>query len=73
MLGWFLLIAKWISYMFTYVPCFFLFPLHLGSLVAELIKNLLAMQETQVQSLGWENPLEKETATHSSIRAWEIS
>ena len=30
------------------------------------------MQETQVQSLGWEDPLEKETATHSSIFAWEI-
>ena len=32
----------------------------------------LLMQETQVQSLGWENPLEKEMATHSSILAWEI-
>ena len=31
------------------------------------------MQETQVQSLGWEDPLEKEMATHSSILAWEIS
>ena len=31
------------------------------------------MQEIQVQSLGWKNPLEKETATHSSILAWEIS
>ena len=30
------------------------------------------LQETQVQSLGWENPLEKEMATHSSILAWEI-
>jgi len=30
------------------------------------------MAETQIQSLGWENPLEKETATHSSILAWEI-
>ena len=35
-------------------------------------KNLPAMQETQVQSLGWEDPLEKEMATHSSILAWEI-
>ena len=34
-------------------------------------KNLPAMQETQVQSLGWEDPLEKEMATHSSILAWE--
>ena len=37
-----------------------------------MIKNLLAIQETQVQSLGWEDPLEKEMATHSSILAWEI-
>ena len=40
--------------------------------VAETIKNLPAMQETQVQSLGWEDPLEKEMATHSSILAWRI-
>ena len=36
-------------------------------------KNLPAMQETQVRSLGWEDPLEKETATHSSSLAWEIA
>ena len=36
------------------------------------VKNLPAMQEMQVQSLGWEDPLEKEMATHSSIFAWEI-
>ena len=42
------------------------------SLVAQMIKNLPAMQETWVLSLGWENPLEKEMATHSSILAWEI-
>ena len=42
------------------------------SLVAQLIKNLPAKQETQVQSLGWEDPLEKDMATHSSIPAWEI-
>ena len=35
-------------------------------------KNLLAMQETGIQSLGWEDPLEKEMTTHSSILAWEI-
>ena len=35
-------------------------------------KNLPAMQETRVQSLGWEDPLEKETATHSSILVWRI-
>ena len=42
------------------------------SLVAQLVKNLPAMQETWVQSLGWEDPLEKGTATHSSILAWTI-
>ena len=42
------------------------------SLVAQLIKNLPAVQETQIQSLGWEDPLEKEMATHSSILAWKI-
>ena len=40
-----------------------------ASLVAWMVKNLPAMQETQVQSLGQENPLEKEMATHSSIHA----
>ena len=43
-----------------------------ASLGAQLVKNLLAMQETQVQSLGWEDPLEEEMATHSSILAWRI-
>ena len=42
------------------------------SLVAEMVKNLPAMQETRVQSLGWEDPLEKGMATHSSILAWRI-
>ena len=41
-------------------------------LVAEMAKNLPAMWETQVQSLGWEDPLEKGMATHSSILAWRI-
>ena len=43
-----------------------------ASLVAQLVKNLPAVQETRVQSLGWEDPLEKETATYSSILAWKI-
>ena len=42
------------------------------SLVAQLVKNPPAMQETRVQSLGWEDPLEKEMATHSSTPAWKI-
>ena len=40
--------------------------------MAQTLKNLPAMQETQVQSLGWEDPLEKGIATHSSILAWRI-
>ena len=43
------------------------------SLVSQLVKNLPAMQETWVQSLGWEDPLEKEKATHFNILAWRIS
>ena len=43
-----------------------------ASLVAQLVKNLPAMQETWVQSLGWEDPLEKNMAAHSSIPAWRI-
>ena len=43
-----------------------------ASLVAQLIKNPLAMREAWVQSLGWEDPLEKGKATHSSILAWRI-
>ena len=43
-----------------------------ASLVTQSVKNLPAMQEMQVQSLGWEDPLEKEMATHSSILAWKI-
>ena len=43
-----------------------------SSLVAQRVKRLPAMQETQVQSLGWEAPLEKEMTTHSSILTWRI-
>ena len=43
-----------------------------SSLVAQRVKRLPAMQETQVQSLSWEAPLEKEMATHSSILTWRI-
>ena len=43
-----------------------------SSLVAQMVKHLPTMRETWVQSLGWENLLEKEMATHSSILAWKI-
>ena len=42
------------------------------SRVAQMVKRLPIMQETQVQSLAWEDPLEKEMATHSSAVAWKI-
>ena len=43
-----------------------------ASLVAQTVKNLPAMSETQVQSLGWEDPLEKEMASHCNILVWRI-
>ena len=49
------------------LPCFFW-----ASLVAQMVKSLLAMQKTQVRSLGQEDPLEKGMATHSSILVWRI-
>ena len=51
-----------------YVPSL----LRMASLVAQRVKGLPAMQETWVRSLGREDPLEKEMATHSIILAWEI-
>ena len=44
----------------------------MGKIVAQTVKDPPAMRETQVRSLGWEDPLEKETATHSSNLAWKI-
>ena len=43
-----------------------------GSLVAQMVKNLLAMQETCVPSLGWKDPLEKGMAIYSSILDWRV-
>ena len=45
---------------------------NLTSLVAQMLKNVPAMRETWVRSLGWEDPLEKGKATHASILAWRI-
>ena len=50
----------------------YLFQYSWASVVAQLVKNLPEMWETWVQSLGWEDLLEKGTATHSSILAWRI-
>ena len=47
-------------------------PVGRASLVAQLVKNLPAMPGTWVQYLGWEDPLEKGKATHSSVLAWRI-
>ena len=55
--GW----LRWFAY---------LFGVGLASLVPQMVKNSPAMQETWVQTLGWEDPLEKGRATHSSILAW---
>ena len=54
-------------------PCALMSLSHFGvSLVAQLVKHLPAMQETWVQSLGWEDPLEKGKAIHSHSLAWRI-
>ena len=52
--------------------CIFVLFAVVTSLVAQMVKHLTTMQETQVQSLGWEDPLEKEMAPHSSTLAWKI-
>ena len=57
----FLTLFKCLQYIFTY-----------KYVVAQMVKNLPSVQETQVHSLGWEDPLEKEMTTHSSILAWRI-
>ena len=47
-------------------------PYKMTSLVAQTVKHLSTMQETRVRALGWEDPLEKEMAIHSSAIAWKI-
>ena len=49
-----------------------MFHLAIQFLMAQMLKNLPIVQETQVQSLGWKDPLEKGMATHSSILTWKI-
>ena len=56
--------ADYLPTVYYYLPIYFL--------VAQRVKHLPAMWKTWVQSLGWEDPLEKEMATHSSILAWRI-
>ena len=57
---------------FDFIVISSLLPSPWASLVAQLVKNLPAMWENCVQSLGWEDPLEKGMATHSSILDWRI-
>ena len=64
-----LLLLLAVSFLFIY---FIEVRLTWASLVAQMVKNLPAIQETWVQSLGWEEPLEEVMATHSSILAWRI-
>ena len=52
--------------------CICVYYINGASLLAQTVKNLPAMQETWVQSLGWEDPLEMGKATYSSIQAWRI-
>ena len=64
-----------IPYITVLLVCFYLrtsYFLYGASLVAQTVKCLPTMWETWVQSLGWEDPLEKEMAAHSSILAWKI-
>ena len=57
--------------MYLYIVLYVTY-IHCLVLVAQMVKCLPMMQETRVQSLGWEDPLEKEMATHSSTLAWQI-
>ena len=71
--GW--LVAYFLYFIFEFCFCFisfFFLCYYRASLVAQMVKNLPAMQETWVRSLGWEDPLGKGDATHSSILAWRI-
>ena len=67
--GWFEKVLTVVSSNPTTKQCLGAFQ---ASLVAQMVKKLPAMQETGVRSLGWEDPLEEGTATHSSLLAWRI-
>ena len=62
----------WCLHSSTSIYFKFILSFFMDSLVAQLVKNLPAMRETWVQSLGWEDPLEMGKAIHSSILAWRI-
>ena len=64
----------WLSTERVYLVNYYMFILYVfwASLVAHMVKHLTATQETQVQSLDWEDPLKKGMEIHSSIPAWKI-
>ena len=78
----FLSASCFLNYILAYITCSLLVYMNIyayiyiyyiwASLVAQGLKRLPAMRETWVRSLGWEDPLEKEIATHSTILAWRI-
>ena len=63
---------KYVKYMIQNYTNSYILHIIMTSLVAQMVKSLPTMWETQVQSLGWEDLLEREMATHSSILAWKI-
>ena len=63
---------KYVKYIIQNYTNSYILHIIMTSLVAQMVKSLPTMWETQVQSLGWEDLLEKEMATHSSIFAWKI-
>ena len=63
--------VKRVDFMLCVCVCFF-FNHNPQRMVAQMVKNLPAVRETRVRSLGWEDPLEEGMATHSSILAWRI-
>ena len=73
--NWYLIVDLiWISLMIIAVKHFFIYLLAIwASLVAQLVRNPPAMRETWLRSLGWEDPMEKGKATHSSVLTWRIS
>ena len=66
-------LASWITTIITEYHSEFFHDIQVTSLVAQSVRTLPVMWETPVQFLGWEDPLEKEMATHSSIFHWRIS
>ena len=64
--------TEWLSLHFHLRALFFFCHIFGASLVAQTVKRLPTMREIRIQSLGWEDPLEKEMATHSSTLAWKI-